>query len=133
VTFNFNRDGQTLATITIGTGEVKFWEVPRGTGQFSIFHGHHLDGAVFAPDDKHFASFGDSAVKLWDRNGMLIREFLPLAKSSIVSLAFGKALAWGNSDGTFCLYELASKEPRTIRGLRGQVQVAFPADGQMLV
>ncbi|WP_442946533.1 WD40 repeat domain-containing protein [Nostoc sp. 'Peltigera malacea cyanobiont' DB3992] len=94
-------------------------------------------GVSFSPNDELLASASwDNTVKLWRRDGTLLKTLLKGSSDSFNNVTFspnGELLAAANWDGTVKLWSSDGKLIKSLNGHRSSVlSVSFSPDGQTL-
>jgi WD40 repeat protein len=101
----------------------------------ALTHGGEVWAVKFSPDGKLIASGSvDSTVKLWDTNGLLVKNFKHPA--GVTSLDFSKDgyyIATGSYDGIVRIWKVNEPgAPMELKGHEGTVwSVAFSANGNL--
>jgi WD40 repeat protein len=132
----FSPDGKLLASgAGERTGELKIWEVVKGTERAN-FEGHRerVRCVAFSPDGKTLASgSGDATVKIWDVVARRERATCSGHIFPILAVAFsadGKTLASASGDGMVKLWDVtAGKEQASLEGPKSR---AFRPNGKPL-
>jgi WD40 repeat protein/tRNA A-37 threonylcarbamoyl transferase component Bud32 len=125
----------------VGEG-LELWDLETGARVAELpAHGHEVQGAVYSPNGRVFATIGDRGrytVTFWDgRTGA--RQFAVEGHTNRMSaIAFspdGARVATGSMDQTVILTDIASGKPiRALEGHRGWIwSLAFSPDGTRLV
>ncbi len=136
----FSPDGRTLATGS-WDGDIKLWDMERGTLLWTSLQTYNILCVVFAPDGSTFASGGDDAtVRLWEATSGTHRQTLSGQDGPVLALAWspdGSLLASGSFDGQIRLWEVRGAQPGTpVQLLAGHsdwvLALAFAPDGRTL-
>jgi WD40 repeat protein len=143
---SFSPDGKILASASI-VGTITLWN----TDGREIKTLRHNEGKTpgrfttvsFSPDGKTLASvasFGrslsDSTVKIWSREGSLLKTFR-MERGSITDRVIfspdGKTIALNSSDNTVKLWSTDGREIKTLKGHNSPVQsMSFSPDGKTI-
>jgi WD40 repeat protein len=92
--------------------------------------------AAASPDFKRVAAVADQTVLVWDAaSGELVRSWESFAVTDAAGLCFsadGKALAFGDKDGTIHLCEIDGKKETKLKAPGPVAALAFDKDGKLL-